>query len=65
MIYFILLNKMVDINDYKNDFKMFCEKANNFVKEEKPEEAVKFFKKAKTSLESLLKFDENKYNHPE
>ena len=55
---------MVDINDYKNDFKMFCEKANNFVKEEKPEEAVKFFKKAKTSLESLLKFDENKYNHP-
>ena len=55
---------MVDINDYKNDFKMFCEKANNFVKEEKPEEAVKFFKKAKTSLGSLLKFDENKYNHP-
>ena len=55
---------MVDINDYKNDFKMFCEKANNFVKEEKPEEAVKFFKKAKTSLENLLKFDENKYNHP-
>jgi vacuolar protein-sorting-associated protein 4 len=55
---------MVDINDYKNDFKMFCEKANNFVKEEKPEEAVKFFKKAKISLESLLKFDENKYNHP-
>lgn len=55
---------MVDINEYKNDFKMFCEKANGYEKEEKFEDATKFFKKAKTSLENLLKFDENKYNHP-
>ena len=54
----------MDINEYKKDFKMFCEKANAFVKEEKPEDACKFFKKAKVSLENLLKFDENKYNHP-
>ncbi len=55
---------MVDIKEYKKDFKMFCEKAAAFLKEEKNEDAVKFYKKAKTSLESLLKFDENKYNHP-
>ena len=55
---------MVDINEYKKDFKMFCEKAAGCLKEEKNDEAVKFYKKAKTSLESLLKFDENKYNHP-
>ena len=55
---------MVDINEYKKDFKMYCDKAQAFLKEEKYEEAVKFYKKAKTSLESLIKFDENKYNHP-
>ncbi len=43
---------------------MFCEKASGYLKEEKNEDAVKFFKKAKTSLENLIKFDENKYNHP-
>jgi len=26
---------MVDINEYKKDFKMFCEKAAAFLKEEK------------------------------
>ena len=55
---------MVDINEYKKDFKMYCEKANGFVKEKKAEEAIKFYKKAVNSLESLIKFDENKYNHP-
>jgi vacuolar protein-sorting-associated protein 4 len=54
----------MDINEYKNDFKMYCEKALGFIKDEKPEEAVKFYKKAKISLDNLLKFDENKYNHP-
>ena len=48
---------MVDINEYKKDFKMSCEKAAAFLKEEKNEDAVKFFKKAKTSLENLIKFD--------
>ena len=43
---------------------MYCEKALGFIKDEKPEEAVKFYKKAKISLDNLLKFDENKYNHP-
>jgi vacuolar protein-sorting-associated protein 4 len=43
---------------------MFCEKAAAFLKEEKNDEAVKFYKKANKTLESLLKFDENKYNHP-
>ena len=55
---------MVDINEYKKDFKMYCDKAQSFLKEEKFEDAVKFYKKAKTCLESLIKFDENKYNHP-
>ena len=55
---------MVDINEYKKDFKMYCEKAAAFLKEEKNDDAVKFYKKAKTSLENLIKFDENKYNHP-
>ena len=55
---------MVDINEYKKDFKMYCEKANGFVKEKKAEEAIKFYKKAAKSLENLIKFDENKYNHP-
>ena len=54
----------MDINEYKKDFKMFCEKAAAFLKEEKNDEAVKFYKKANKTLESLLKFDENKYNHP-
>ena len=43
---------------------MFCDKAAAYLKEEKFEEAVRFYKKAKTSLESLIKFDENKYNIP-
>ena len=55
----------MDINEYKKDFKMFCDKAAAYLKEEKFEEAVRFYKKAKTSLESLIKFDENKYNIPE
>ena len=55
---------MVDINEYKKDFKMFCEKANGFEKEQKWEDAVKFYNKAKKTLECLIKFDENKYNHP-
>ena len=54
----------MDINEYKKDFKMFCDKAAACLKEEKFEEAVRFYKKAKTSLESLIKFDENKYNIP-
>ena len=54
---------MFDINEYKKDYKMYCEKANGFVKEQKSEEAVKFYKKAAKSLENLIKFDENKYNH--
>ena len=55
---------MVDINEYKKDFKMFCDKAGAFLKEEKYEEAVRFYNKAKVSLENLIKFDENKYNKP-
>ena len=55
---------MVDINEYKKDFKMFCEKANGFEKEQKWEDAAKFYGKAKKTLENLIKFDENKYNHP-
>ena len=55
---------MVDINEYKKDFKMFIDKAKACLDEQKFEDAVKFYKKAKTSLESLIKFDENKYNHP-
>jgi vacuolar protein-sorting-associated protein 4 len=43
---------------------MLCDKAAGFLKEEKFEEAVRFYKKAKTSLENLIKFDENKYNIP-
>ena len=54
---------MVDINEYKKDFKMYCEKANGFVKQQKPEEAVKFYKKSKQN-QNLIIFDENKYNHP-
>ena len=54
----------MDINEYKKDFKMFCDKAAGYLKEEKFEEAVRFYKKAKSSLESLIKFDENKYNIP-
>ena len=55
---------MVDLNEYKKDYKMFCEKAANYLKEEKNEEAIKFYKKAIGSIESLIKYDENKYNKP-
>ena len=55
---------MVDINEYKKDFKMYCDKAAGFLKEEKYEEALRFYGKAKVSLENLIKFDENKYNKP-
>ena len=55
---------MVDIGEYKKDFKMFCDKAAGFLKEEKYEEALRFYGKAKVSLENLIKFDENKYNKP-
>jgi vacuolar protein-sorting-associated protein 4 len=55
---------MVYINEYKKDFKMYCDKAAGFLKEEKYEEALRFYGKAKVSLENLIKFDENKYNKP-
>ena len=55
---------MVDINEYKKDYKMFCDKAASCLKEEKYEDAVKFYKKAITSIDNLIKFDENKYNKP-
>ena len=55
---------MVDINEYKKDYKMFCDKAAGCLKEDKNEEAVKFYKKAITSIENLIKYDENKYNKP-
>ena len=55
---------MVDLNEYKKDYKMFCEKAANYLKEDKNEEAIKFYKKAIGSIESLIKYDENKYNKP-
>ena len=55
---------MVDINEYKNDYKMYVDKAAGFLKEEKYEEAVKFYKKAIISIDNLIKFDENKYNKP-
>ena len=55
---------MVDIGEYKKDFKMYCDKAAGFLKEEKYEEALRFYGKAKVSLENLIKFDENKYNKP-
>ena len=31
---------MVDIDEYKNGFKMYCGKANGFIKEQKVEEAL-------------------------
>ena len=49
---------MVDINEYKKDYKMFCDKAASCLKEEKYEDAVKFYKKAITSIDNLIKFDE-------
>ena len=55
---------MVDLNEYKKDYKMFCDKAAGCLKEDKNEEAVKFYKKAITSIENLIKYDENKYNKP-
>lgn len=54
----------MDINDYKKDLNMFLEKANGLEKQEKYEEAIKFWEKAKRTCENLIKYDENKYNHP-
>ena len=55
---------MVDLNEYKKDFKMFCEKAVNILKEDKYDEAIQFYKQSITCLENLLKYDENRYNLP-
>lgn len=55
---------MVDLNEYKNDFKMFIEKAESLLIKEKNDDAIRFFKKAIISLENLIKFDENIYNRP-
>ena len=55
---------MVDINEYKKDYKMYIDKAASCLKEDKNEEAIKFYKKAVISMENLIKFDENKYNKP-
>ena len=55
---------MVDLNEYKNDFKMYIEKAESLLIKEKNDDAIRFFKKAIISLENLIKFDENIYNRP-
>ena len=42
----------MDINEYKKDFKMFCDKAAAYLKEEKFEEAARIYKETKTTLET-------------
>ena len=42
---------------------MYCEKGNGYVKEQKPKEAIKFYKKAAKSWENLIIFDKNN-NYP-
>ena len=54
---------MVDLNEYKKDFKMFVDKAKSLLDEEKNDDAIRFYRKAIISLENLMKFDENKYNN--
>ena len=55
---------MVDIYEYRNDLKIFLEKASSFFKEEKYNEAIQFYKQSITCLENLIKYDENLYNRP-
>ena len=55
---------MVDLNEYRKDFKMFIEKAESLLIKEKNDDAIRFFKKAIISLENLIKFDENICNRP-
>lgn len=55
---------MVDIYEYKNNLKIFLEKAASFLEEEKYNEAIQFYKQSITCLENLLKYDENRYNLP-
>lgn len=55
---------MVDILEFKKDFKKYCEIAESSLKVDKYNEAINYFKKSITCLENLLKFDENHYNIP-
>ena len=49
----------IDINEYRKYCKVYYEKAADFLKEEKNEEAVKYYEKSKSYLEILLNFDAN------
>lgn len=55
---------MIDITEFKKDFKKFCEKADSLLKEDKYNEAIQCFMQSITCLKNLLKYDENPYNTP-
>ena len=45
---------MMELNKYKNDYKIFCEKADNYLAEYSFKEAIKLYKKAITSIKLLV-----------
>ena len=49
----------IDINEYRKYCKIYYEKAADLSREEKNEEAVKYYEKSKSYLEILLNFDSN------
>lgn len=51
------------LKEYKDDLKMYVEKASDCSKNERFEDAIKFYEKAKKQCDNLVKYDENKYNH--
>ena len=57
-------NDNIDIKTFKEDFKMFCDKAASLLKEDEYNSAIRFYIKAKICIEKLIEFDENKYNEP-
>ena len=54
----------MDLNEFKQDFKIYVEKAHLLKNEGKTKEALNFYNKAILCLKNLIKFDDNEYNKP-
>lgn len=50
---YIYIKKM-ELDEYKNDYKMFCEKADNYLEQDSFKEAITFYKKAINSIQLLI-----------
>ncbi len=53
---------MMTLDEYKNNYQKFCEKADNYLDQYSFKEAIKFYKKAIISIKLLISSIKYNYN---